>query len=142
MKLSPKFYEWFGNSVLVNEDRTPRLVYHGTSSEFSRFKLSSSTQGIIWFTSSLEKVLAKDVGAQSSGRVVKAYVRLENPAGWKEYDDLMLDQIRQQGFDGVILDFDGGFDLFVFSPEQIKIVSNEAIEEDERRKAWNPSPKR
>lgn len=46
----------------------------------------------------------------------------------KEYDKLMLFQIKSAGHDGVILTDSGGqFTCFVFSPKQIKILNVEKI---------------
>jgi len=35
--MNSKFKSWFGNSVIVNEDGSPKIVYHGTRTTFSDF---------------------------------------------------------------------------------------------------------
>ena len=116
---------------LLNEIQSkPLTVYHGTNSEFKKFDLNKSTQGIIWFTSNKNKILSNEAGAQGKGFIITAEVTINNPAGWDEYDKLGLGQIKGAGFDGVILkDTDGQFDCFVFSPKQIKIIASEKIPE-------------
>jgi hypothetical protein len=114
--------------LLKEVQSKPLTVYHGTSSEFKKFDLKKTTQGIIWFTSDKNKILSNEAGAQGKGYIITAEVSINNPAGWDEYDKLGLGQIKGNGFDGVILkDADGQFDCFVFSPKQIKIIKSEKI---------------
>lgn len=114
--------------LLIEAQAKPLIVYHGTDADFKKFDLNKSTQGIIWFTSDKNKILANETGAQGTGFIITAEVTINNPAGWDEYDKLGLGQIKGAGFDGVILrDSDGQFDCFVFSPRQIKILKSEKI---------------
>ena len=39
---TPEFKRWFGDSKVVNEDGTPKVVYHGTSNEFWSFDINKS----------------------------------------------------------------------------------------------------
>jgi len=102
-------------------------VFHGTSETFSRFSLKKSTQGIIWFTSDKASIEEGESGAQGIEQILELKVDLRNPAGWKEYDNLGLGELRQRGYDGAILPRgdDGHFDGFVFDPKQIKIIRRE-----------------
>jgi len=112
----------------ILEKSSIRTVYHGTGKKFRRFNLKNSTQGIIWFTSNKEKIIKGEAGAAGRGFIITADVTINNPAGWPEYDKLMLGQIKSVGYDGVILDDGhGGFDCFVFSPNQVKIKKIEEI---------------
>ena len=98
-------------------------VYHGTGATFNRFSLKHSTQGIIWFTSDIESIRKGEAGASGQGVILELQVNINKAAGWREYDQLMLAQLKQQGFDGAILPgHNGHFDGFVFSPSQVKIV--------------------
>ena len=110
---------------LITENVAPLVVYHGTGEKFERFSLSKSTQGIIWFTSDKNKILAGEVGAQGKGYIITAEVTINNPAGWDEYDKYMLDQLKHMGYDGAILKNETGYDCFVFDPRQIKIIEVE-----------------
>lgn len=112
---------------LLSEDVTkPLTVYHGTGRRFRKFNLKRTTQGIIWFTSDRNKIVAGEAGADSSGYILTLEVSLKNPAGWGEYEKYGLGQLKSMGYDGVILDDDdGSFDGFVFSPNQVKIVNTE-----------------
>jgi hypothetical protein len=102
-------------------------VYHGTATRFRTFNVKKSTQGIIWFTSKKDRILKGEVGAQGKGFIVTADVTITKPAGWKEYDRLLLVQFAREGYDGAILPDSEGFDCFVFSPKQIKIISVDPV---------------
>ena len=110
----------------MSKRRAKRIVYHGTDKVFRRFSLKHATQGIIWFSSDKASIESGDAGAQGRSRILKLEVTIKKPAGWKEYDQLMLAQIKSQGYDGVILPRgDGQYDGFVFHPSQVKIVGVE-----------------
>jgi hypothetical protein len=58
-QLNDAFWKWFGESVVRNEDGSPKIVYHGSASKtgaFDQFKPSASTRG----------------GAFGSSRIVRA----------------------------------------------------------------------
>jgi len=104
------------------------IVYHGTGAKFTKFDLKKATQGIIWFTSDKEEIVSGNVGAQGRGYIITAEVTINNPAGWDEYHNLMLGQLKSEGYDGVILkDTEDKFNCFVFSPKQVKIIKIEGI---------------
>lgn len=113
-----KFKQWFFGSKIVDNNNDPLLVYHGTNKQFDKFNLDNAAQNIIWFTSDKEKIARGESGASGSNIIMKAYLKITNPAGWPEYDKLVLDQIIQQGYDGIILDDD----YVVFSPKQVWII--------------------
>jgi hypothetical protein len=114
------FKQFLNESILT--------VYHGTSTNFTKFDLNQHTQKIIWFTSDLEGLKNRDKGAQGHGFILTLKVNIKNPAGWDEYDKYGLDELEQKGYDGVILnDKDGTFDGFVFKNKQVKIISSEKV---------------
>ena len=123
-ELNDNFKLWFKDSK-VSKDGQPLIVHHGTGSKFKKFNLKKSTQGIIWFTSNKSAIESGDVGAQGRGHIMDLYISLQNPAGWDEYDKYMLGQLKNMGYDGVILPDGDGFDGFVFHPNQIKSVMND-----------------
>lgn len=115
-------------SLLFEEVKRPMVVYHGTDAKFRSFSLQKSTLGTIWFTSDKEKIMAGKAGASGKGYIITAEVTINNPAGWKEYERLLLAQFKGEGYDGAILPDSGGhFDCFVLSPKQIKILKVEKV---------------
>lgn len=116
--------------LIYEEQSKKMIVYHGSDKLFKKFNLKNATQGIVWFSSNKQKVLNKEVGASGHGYVYTCEVTINKPAGWKEYDKYLLDQLTSMGYDGVILPNSYGFDGFVFSPEQIKIIKTEKVGTD------------
>jgi len=106
------FYEWFGDSKVVDEQGRPLVVYHGTTRDFDEFKT-----GYFAFTSTNPEVANLAAGNQR-GSVMPLYVKLENPmevdakgAGWQsiQVDGKKMDTVdvsrlaMQSGNDGVII---------------------------------------
>ena len=103
-------------------------VYHGTGQLFDKFDLNQMTQKIIWFTNDKEALLRKEKGAQGHGYILTLKVKINNPAGWDEYEKMGLWELENAGYDGAILpDPDGTFDGFVFKNSQVKIINKEKI---------------
>jgi len=113
--------------LLICEGKQKLIVYHGTGSRFRKFNLKKSAQGIIWFTSSKENIINGDLGAAGKGFIITAEVTFTKAAGWREYTDLGFWEFERNGFDGAILPNDHGFDCFVMSPTQIKILKVEKV---------------
>ncbi|MDD3337216.1 MAG: hypothetical protein PHI98_17205, partial [Eubacteriales bacterium] len=84
-----QFKRWFGKSKVVNEDGTPRVVYHGTGNEFNAFDQArigenywQSRRGGFFFTSdkhSAENYAAIHDKNGKGGRVIEAYIKMERP---------------------------------------------------------------
>lgn len=98
------------------------IVYHGTNNEFDKFDLNKATQGIIWFTDSIDSIKNQTHGGLGSKYIMKRKIILNNPAGWPEYEKYGLGQMRQLGYDGVILPDGDKTDFIVFNPKSIKKV--------------------
>lgn len=106
------------NEEVLNE-KTYK-VYHGTNQEFEDFDLNLATQGIIWFTDSVDSIKSGDHGGAGNKYIMTRYITLNNPAGWDEYEKLMLQQIEDMGYDGVILPHGNEYnDYIVFDPKNI-----------------------
>lgn len=114
---------------LLCEDTQKLIVYHGTGAKFRKFNLKKSAQGIIWFTSKKENITDPntDLGTAGKGFIITAEVTFKKAAGWREYTDLGFWEFERNGFDGAILPNDHGFDCFVFSPDQVKILKIEKV---------------
>lgn len=115
------FKQWFKNSKVSDSSGNPIIVYHGTSKNFRSFDKKKSIMGIVWFTSDKSAIVAGEVGAAGSGKILELYASIQNPAGWQEYDKLGLWELQARGYDGAILpEKDGTFTGFVFEPTQLK----------------------
>lgn len=121
---SDKFKLWFKDSKIINDDGTPRVVYHGTGKVFRRFSMKHAAMGgITWFTTNKEAIEKGEIGADTKGFIKNIYVSMKRPAGWDEYEKYTLGQLEDLGYDGAILpNSDGNYDGFVFHTNQIRIA--------------------
>ena len=138
-----QFKRWFGDwennpkraSKVVNEDGTPKVVYHGTNNDFTIFKSDDDTY---WFSESYDDAEAM---AEERGRsnVMEMYLDIKKPYtvvlseaqfADPEYEKPIIEKARAKGCDGVILkcdtDSEYAADTFyiVFNPNQIKSATD------------------
>lgn len=111
--------KWFGDSKVVDDSGKPLKVYHGTSTKFNKFDYNKHIGGLYWFTSNKEDILSGLSGAKSSKHIIEAFLKIENPANRKLYDNLTIMELKSRGYDGAIL----GSTYVVFSDKQIKIIN-------------------
>ena len=140
-----QFKRWFGDwqsqpeqaSKIVNEDGTPKVVYHGTGANFTVFK---SENGTYWFSESIDYAEAMAYErAGKNGRVGAFYLDMKNPYRAKlppgqftdpGYEKPIIEKAKSGGYDGVIIENDTDSDIeaetfyVVFSPNQIKSATD------------------
>lgn len=88
---TPEFRRRFGDSKVVDDQGRPLLVYHGTSRDFTEFRMGSASgwgRGI-YFTDNRDQAEA-DYGGGAGGRVVEAYLSIKNPwrGGFPGYEEV------------------------------------------------------
>ena len=112
------------SSKVVNTDGTPKVVYHGTTANFTEFKPSNGALGKgIYFTDS--KDFAKGYTYQNGvavGNVMECYLDIKNPYIVKYADNYDTDALREKGYDGILHEATGMY--VAFDPTQIKSVDN------------------
>jgi 2'-5' RNA ligase len=114
------FDSWFNGSKVVDSNGKPLLCHHETNVNFKKVNPKKTTQGIFWFTTDRGSIDRGETGAAGHGMVKDFYVSMKNPAGWKEYENLLLVQLKSQGYDGALLSQgDGTYNGFVFDNSQI-----------------------
>jgi hypothetical protein len=141
--ISENFENWFSESVVLNSDKQPLVVFHGTSHDFYEFNMSTSFDGAHFFTD--DKSHAQEFGATKSFflRMVtpmiiddeNLYVAWDHdhPDGQQDYRNLLprhyvkqfVVEAKLKRHDGLIIrqmgDLDSEVDMYLpFSPEQIK----------------------
>ena len=92
-----EFKQWFGDSKVVNPDGSPRVMYHGTLSDFSEF--APKTANAIFVTPDKESAnrfatnFKKRKGAQSN--VMPVYVKAKNPFDYEnpEHIEKVVDSL-------------------------------------------------
>jgi hypothetical protein len=125
-KMPSGFKRWFGKSKVVDDQGAPLLVYHGTKDRsFTEFDPAKIKSGVgFWFTSDRLQAFGHTQsidrrGRTIHGRVIAAYLSLQNPA------TTVKDYMRGTDADGNAYDgyMRAELDLYVaFRPDQIKIV--------------------
>lgn len=141
---SQQFKRWFGDwqnhpenaSKVVNEDGTPKVVYHGTNAEFNTFQQEN---GAYFFSESRD--YAESMADERGGNcIIEAYLKMKNPYTVKLPPEQFTDNIaeapviryaKEHGNDGVIFEYDGSkedlaYDKFyvVFDSAQIKSATD------------------
>ena len=141
---SQQFKRWFGDwqnhpenaSKVVNEDGTPKVVYHGTNAEFNTFQQEN---GAYFFSESRD--YAESMADERGGnRIIEAYLKMKNPYTVKLPPEQFTDNFaeapviryaKEHGHDGVIFEYDGSkedlaYDKFyvVFDSAQIKSATD------------------
>ena len=110
---------------LINLNENKYIVYHTTNEDFNKFDLKKTAQGIIWFTDSIKSILDKTTGASGFKNIMKREIILNNPAGWDEYEKYGIRELKNMGYDGVILPNNEGNDFIVFYPKNIHVIKEE-----------------
>lgn len=135
-----KFRRWFGQSKVVDQRGNPLLVYHGTKKRFTEFDPAKIKSGVgFWFTSNEAEATGHSQGINSRGqtvrgRVIKAYLSLQNPAMDVEEHQRGTDSNRRP-YDGYI-HLDTG--LYVaYRPEQIWVVGTEEANPAYLARVWS-----
>lgn len=105
---SAAFRRWFGDSKIVNDDGSPKIVYHGTGHSFSEFSENASSMGRQGFYFAEDANFAAGFGLDSAddmeytpdnvaqgASVMPVYLSIKNPVdvrnGWPQD---VADQLR------------------------------------------------
>ncbi len=130
-----QFKRWFGKSKVVNENGSPRVVYHGTNSDFNVFK---SQDGAFWFSEN-EDYAESMAEVRKGSRIIQAYLKMERPYTAKLppgqftdpiYERPFIQKAKEEGYDGLILSNDTDSEYaaatfyVVFDPAQIKSATD------------------
>ena len=128
--LSKQQQEYFKDSKARDEKGNLITFYHKTGSKFNIIDFSKNAQGLFWFTNSKQalengEVSANGIRPGQDINIKEFYVDIKNPATWEQYDKYTIGQLKEKGYDGVLLKDDGIITGFVFNnSNQIKNVDN------------------
>lgn len=139
--LNNNFYKWFGNSKIIDKNKNPLIVYHGSTYEFNKF------DGYAYFTNDYMNA----DGYAGGNYIYDCYLNIKNPliidGQGKKWDDIetiygtstreVVTNIDSNKYDGVIFnnikdswiddeDYQDASTVYVtFSPNQIKSIEND-----------------
>lgn len=139
MTFTDSFWKWFDKSKVIDKHAGPRLVYHGTTKRFRRFRVPRSDDGEdgVFFTSSKRVATEFSKYRDGKGRIIEAYLQIERPLEyWMDGEEKapgmiasFIEEAERRNRDGIVLyDIVDGFngiraDLFVvFKSSQIMVV--------------------
>ena len=128
------FYNWFGDSKVVNEQGRPLVVYHNTDKDIKAFDINKARatmdiQGIFFAPKS-------DPYKEYGPIEYPVYLKIENPVDYAQaYEGFDMsvegagirqrEKLQSQGYDGAILTEDGvPYEYIAFCSNQIKSTSN------------------
>lgn len=121
------FWNWFGDSKVIDEQGRPLVVYHGTNAKFDTFD-TKTYGGAFGFGAYFSDSYA---ASESYGEnVFETYLKIENPLIINNENIRYADDsyAKSNGYDGIINDdYINGFravEYVVFEPNQIKSVNN------------------
>jgi GNAT superfamily N-acetyltransferase len=96
-------------------------AYHSTDTNISAVDNDRLIGGQFWSTNDVDAINRGEVGAAGRGVVLPLQIRQQNPAGWRQYDQLGVDELMGRGYDGLRLPESDGTSTFVtFDPEQVR----------------------
>ena len=140
--INDNFFKWFNNSLIVNTNGKPLILYHGSSEEFEEF------YGDTFFT---DDYYNADGYAGEDGIVYEVYLSIKNPlildCKNKKWNNIItpygksttevISNIDRTKYDGIIFnnikdnwiddeDYQDSAPIYVsFFPNQIKSVEND-----------------
>ena len=96
---TPEFKRFFKGSKIVNEDGSPKVMYHGTAEDFNEFIISkkanrTSMPDGFYFTSSAEEASDYAEGAEGAN-VIAAYLSIKNPFDLKGKNKITNEMVMQ-----------------------------------------------
>ena len=136
VKNSDKNFNPRKSSVVVNEDGTPKVVYHGTRANFNTFKLQPDTEfgralgDGFYFTENYNRAFryANGItGKDHGGNIMSVYLDIKNPFYITEqnagnYGAELQEGLYNNQYDGVIDTRNGTY--LVFDSAQIKSATD------------------
>jgi hypothetical protein len=153
---SEAFKAFYGNSVFKDEQGQPIVLYHGTADDVTAFDINHpNRKDTGWLGTGVYLTNNQDLAHLYADAKVKSplprgqavmplYARLEKPyvlstaeglelkkkisAGGRAAADQFTSELQQQGYDGVILNYDenwgGDSEIVVFNPAAVKSQFN------------------
>jgi hypothetical protein len=96
-----------------------RTWYHGTNADIKQFDPKKSAQGgITWIAENPQ--YSADYATRVGGNVMPLRANLGKQAGWKEYDNLGIDELAGRGYNSTYLPDAEESVAFVMKPEQLR----------------------
>jgi hypothetical protein len=143
-----KFKNWFGKSKVVDKNGNPLVMYHGTKEDIEDgvFRMERGMIGKgAYFTADPNEAneFATNATWNIKPNIVPAYISIKNPYYVTDKFEKVPSDLKEQGYDGVILqNADGSVKWAVpITPSQIKSTFNKGdFSSTDNRIHYNISP--
>jgi hypothetical protein len=129
--MSSNFRKWFGDSKVVDKNGKPLVMYHGTKEDIEDgvFRMEKGMIGKgAYFTADPDEAneFATNATWNIKPNIVPAYISIKNPYYVTDKFEKVPSDLKEQGYDGVILqNADGSVKWAVpITPSQIKSTFN------------------
>ena len=115
------FKRWFGDSKIVNEDGTPKIMYHGTAADITSFKPKQAKSIFVtddpvfaenfaqmsenYMMENAERFMSQDDINQAYAEFIQTQTRIKSE---KQKENLLKELLKEDSKNGVL----GVFDLF------------------------------
>ena len=100
-----KFYAWFKNSRVVDEQGRPLVVYHGTASDVANFAPGNGSSDGFHFSSSPDVASrfaqSRAMDGGKGANVVPAYLAMQNPKAVAIASNAEISDAQEGGHDGL-----------------------------------------
>ena len=94
-----EFKQWFGNSKIVNEDGSPKVMYHGTTKDFNEFIIAQKVNRAgmpdgFYFTSNVDE--ANNYASKNDGaNIMPVYLNVKNPFDLSKKNKITNEMVMQ-----------------------------------------------
>ncbi len=129
-KLSDQQRKYFEHSKIVDKKGNLLVMYHGSRNEFTIFdktKIGSATGTPVFGKGFYFAEAHRDAeGYADKGTIYKCYLNITNPYTFKVGEEygLRTEELRKQGYDGVLISHINGYMAVAFDSNQIKLTTN------------------
>ena len=107
------FWNWFGDSKIVDKQGRPLVVYHGTPNRFNSFDPSKSKNGFFFAPLNRKGFVSGYYafgGNTPNGQIMACYLKMETPLVDHRPNGLELRKVENEGtlsnYDGIIVVWD------------------------------------
>jgi hypothetical protein len=91
------FNSWFSGSKIINQDGSPRVMYHGANSRFKNF--ARDHNGLIFFTTEMDFAQGHIRNGGADSNIKSAYISSKNPWNFRNPRDIknLINKLESDG---------------------------------------------
>ena len=105
--------------IVPTATRRTVTAWHGSSVPVRRFSPRHGAQGVMWFSTDRDAILAGTSGAALRAWLMTVELTVDRTAGWDLYERLTLGEVERLGYDSIQLDDD----WIIFDPRRVRVTA-------------------